>query len=161
MPQPTQLHFSGVRWKEGGADGEQRADHRSRDPAMKTSVERQNTELRDRNELLEEQIRKLRKTLAPRLLFPLDWHLNRGETTVLACLYTSPDGFRSNIMLKACAESFSANSDCYQVASVRIFNLRKKLRRFGIRIITRHSEGYILPPDAHKIVEAALKKENE
>jgi hypothetical protein len=128
---------------------------------ISNSVERQNAQLRDRNEELEEIIRKLRKTLAPRMLFPLDWHLNRGETTVLACLYTSPDGFRSNVMLRACAESFSANSDSYQVASVRIFNLRKKLRPFGIRIITRHSEGYILPSDAHKIVEAALRKENE
>jgi hypothetical protein len=130
-------------------------------PPMKNSIEQQNAELRDRNELLEGQIRQLRKTLAPRLLFPLDWRLNRGETTVLACLYASPDGFRSNSMLKTCAESFSATSDGYEVASVRIFNLRNKLRAFGIRIITRHSEGYILPPDARKIIEAALKKENE
>jgi hypothetical protein len=130
-------------------------------PRVMNSIEQQNAELRDRNELLEGQIRQLRKALAPRLLFPLNWRLNRGETTVLACLYTSPDGFRSNNMLKACAESFSANSDSYEVASVRIFNLRNKLRGFGIRIITRHSEGYILPSDAHKIIEAALKKQNQ
>lgn len=127
----------------------------------KNPMEQQNAQLRDRNELLEGQIRQLRKALAPRLLFPLDWRLNRGETTVLACLYTSPDGFRSNHMLKACAESFSATGEGYEVASVRIFNLRNKLRAYGIRIITRHSEGYILPPDSRKIIEEALKKEIE
>jgi hypothetical protein len=127
---------------------------------LMTNSQRENAELRDRNELLEGQIRQLRKAFAPRLLFPLDWRLNRGETTVLACLYTSPDGFRSNNMLKTCAESFSANSESHEVASVRICSLRNKLRPFGIRIITRHSEGYILPSDAHKIIESALENEN-
>ena len=56
-------------------------------------LERQNAELLARNDLLEEEIRQLRKAFAPRLLFPLSWHLNRGETSVLACLYVSPDGF--------------------------------------------------------------------
>lgn len=159
MAQPTQRHLSEVAGTKAMMNGERYADRRS--PANNNAVELQNDRLRDRNDLLEGQIRDLRKSLAPRLLFPFDWRLNRGETTVLACLYTSPDGFRSNILLKTCAESFSSNSECNQVASVRIFNLRKKLRPFGIRIITRHSEGYILPPDAHKIIETALKKENE
>jgi DNA-binding response OmpR family regulator len=123
-------------------------------------LERQNAELRARNDLLEEEIRQLRKTLAPRLLFPLSWHLNRGETSVLACLYVSPDGFRSSVMLRTCAETFSADSDGAKVVSVRIFNLRNKLRPFGIRIITRHGEGYVLPPDSHAIIEAAVKKES-
>ena len=115
--------------------------------ALTASLERQNAELRARNDLLEEEIRQIRKTLAPRLLFPLGWHLNRGETSVLACLYTSPDGFRSSAILKTCAEIFSADSDGAKVVSVRIFNLRNKLRAFGIRILTRHGEGYILPPE--------------
>ena len=123
-------------------------------------LERQNAELQARNDLLEEEIRQLRKACAPRLLFPLSWHLNRGETSVLACLYVSPDGFRSTAMLRTCAETFSADSDGAKVVSVRIFNLRNKLRPFGIRIITRHGEGYVLPPDSHAIIEAALKKEN-
>jgi hypothetical protein len=63
-------------------------------------------------------------------------------------------------MLKTCAETFSADSDGAKVVSVRIFNLRNKLRPFGIRIITRHREGYVLPSDSHAIIEAALKKEN-
>lgn len=123
------------------------------------ALERQNAELRARNDLLEEQIRQFRKTLAPRLLFPLKWRLNRGETSVLACLYVSPNGFRSSAMLKMCAEIFSTDSDGTKVVPVRIFNLRNKLRPFGIRIITRHGEGYILPPDSHAIIEAALKQE--
>jgi hypothetical protein len=123
-------------------------------------LERQNAELRACNDLLEEEIRRLRKAFAPRLLFPLSWHLNRGETSVLACLYVSPDGFRSTAMLSTCAETFSADSDGAKVVSARIFNLRNKLRPFGIRLITRHGEGYLLPPDSRVIIETALKKEN-
>lgn len=133
---------------------------RSNDSRSVDRAQRENAELLARNDLLEEEIRQFRKTIAPRMLFPLGWHLNRGETSVLACLYASLDGFRSSAMLKTCAEIFSADSDGGKVVSVRIFNLRNKLRLFGIRILTRHGEGYILPSDSHAIIEAALKKEN-
>jgi hypothetical protein len=159
MPHSMPSNFGEVRSKERDTDRERRADRRPLFPAI-DSKERQNAELQNRIDLLEEEIRLIKKALMPRLLFPLKWNLNRGETTVLACLYTSANGFRSNELLRAVA-ILSDAADGNTLAPVRIFCLRNKLRPFGIRIVNRHSEGYILPPDAHALIKAALKEESE
>jgi DNA-binding response OmpR family regulator len=124
------------------------------------TVEQQNAELKDRVDTLEEEIRQIRKALMPRLLFPLAWNLNRGETAVLACLYTSPDGFRSNEILRATA-ILSMDANGANVAPVRIYNLRKKLGPLGVVITNRPGEGYVLPAQSREIIKAALKRESE
>jgi DNA-binding response OmpR family regulator len=105
----------------------------------------------------EEQLRRIKRAIVPRLLFPEEWKLNRGETSTLAALYSSPDGFRSNEMLKACALIFSGSiSNDPSVVSVRIHQLRMKLPP-AIKIITRHAEGYYLPPESKALIRDALE----
>ena len=115
-------------------------------------------ERQDRIELLEMQLWQVKKAVMPRLLFPIAWGLNHGETALLAALYTSPDGFRTSEMLATCLDVFKSRNmhDCN---GVRIHSMRKKLRPYRIRIVTRHKEGYVLPPDSRRIIADALAKE--
>ena len=121
-------------------------------------LEQQNIALREKIDLLEEQIRQLRKTLIPRILFPLEWQLNRGESGTLASLYTAPDGFRSTETLRAASDLFGHGSGA-QIVGVRIYTLRAKLRPFGIQIETRFAEGYQLSLTNRLLIKDAIEKE--
>lgn len=117
--------------------------------------------LREQVDLLTEQLRQIKKALMPRLLFPLEWELNRGETSILASLYASPDGFRSKEILRTAAEIFCASEDgpADSTVSVRVSAINKKLRPRGIEVSNRHSEGYYLSKDARARVKRALDSE--
>ena len=65
----------------------------------------------DRCFMLEDQLRTLRKSIMPRMLFPEKWGLNRGEANVLSSLYSSPDGFRTLDLLGKCAVTFEGVGD--------------------------------------------------
>ena len=106
---------------------------------------------------LEEEIRQLRDACAPKLRFPLSWNLNKGEATVLACLYTGPNGFQSMEVLSRCQDLGHYSLETLNTTSSRICNLRRKLRPFGVRIFTRFREGYELPSNSREIIKLALE----
>lgn len=112
---------------------------------------------RDRCDVLEEQLRQLRNALMPRLLFPELWNLNRGESSILASLYTSPNGFRTKAALQACCEVFLHEMPSADSINVRIRRLRVKLKHHRIVITTRFGEGYLLSIDSISIIRAALE----
>lgn len=116
---------------------------------------------RNRCEELEEQLRQLHIAIMPRLLFPLAWDLNRGETSILAALYTSPDGFRTKKMLQTCSDIFGYNVPGDAIVSTRIHGLRKKLKPFGIEITNRFAEGYSLSKPSRDIIKAAIANESK
>jgi hypothetical protein len=112
--------------------------------------------LSERCEYLETQLHLLQSAIAPRLLFPIAWKLNRGEASVLASLYTAPDGFRSTRMLQTCSEVFSASTPGVGVVGTRIHQLRAKLKAYGIAIENRFAEGYVLPKASRAIIAQAI-----
>ncbi|OIQ65917.1 hypothetical protein GALL_525210 [mine drainage metagenome] len=121
-------------------------------------TEKREAELLTRIDTLEERLRQMKLVLMPRLLFPLDWQLNRSERDILAMLYASPNGFRSNAMLETSFEMFSGISK-HAGLGTRIYNIRKKLRRFNIVIQTRNCEGYFLTRQSVEIIRMALARE--
>ncbi len=111
--------------------------------------------MRDRLETLEETNRQLRQTLAPVAMLPAEWKLSKTETAALLSLASSPAGFRSHDQLRLVMCRDGATSD--SLINVRLSIIRRKLKPFGITILTRWGSGYELTPDSRHMVNEARR----
>ena len=124
------------------------------------SFEREIASLKERIDILEEGRRQFRHTLTPRLLFPIEWELNRAETSLLTALYTSTNGFRSTDMLSVAINLWGKArlADPTITLRVAMSSMRRKLRDHGIRIITRCCEGYMLTEASKVLIKVAVAR---
>ena len=106
-------------------------------------------------EYLREENRQLKDALgAVANPFPKEWKLTKAEQRLLSCLATGQGGFRKEEALRA-ASSHHESSD-RDLVKVRVSQMRKKLKPFGVEIRNVWGEGYELPEVALKEVKKHL-----
>lgn len=111
--------------------------------------------LRDKIDELTEENRQLKEAIAPKLDFPIAWRLRPAESAMLACLYSSPTGFRRHEALRAASATTSMDD---KIVHVRVSHIRKKLTPLGIEIRGVWSQGYELLPASRAIIKEALSQ---
>lgn len=103
-------------------------------------------------EYLREENRQLKEALGAAINpFPREWKLTRAEQKLLSCLATGRNGFRKEEALRS-ASSHHESTD-RDLVKVRVSQMRRKLKPFGIEIKNVWGEGYELPEAAHKEVK--------
>lgn len=115
---------------------------------------------RIRIDQLEEEVLQLREALAPVILFPKEWNLTRSEERGLAAFCNSKTGFLTNdqVLLAMSLYSNGVGAGGDNLAKVRVFNLRKKTKLFGVDIITRWGRGYEITDQSKALIKAALEQ---
>lgn len=91
-------------------------------------------------EELEEQVRQLKKLLVPIFVTPVEWGLTRKQQA-LFCMFLKRD-LVTRDMLDAAAITGASISPNY--GNVILYQLRKKLKKFGIQIKSEWGRGWRL-----------------
>ncbi len=91
-------------------------------------------------EELEEQVRQLKKVLVPPFVTPVEWCLTRKQQA-LFCMLLKRD-LVSRDMLDAAAITGASITPNY--GNVKFYQLRKKLKKFGVQIKTEWGVGWRL-----------------
>lgn len=111
--------------------------------------------LQAQNDILKEEVRQLRKMLAPRTCFPREWSLSPAEGRVLAALYAHP-GATINYERVLKAATINEESFSNAIGPVIVCSLRKKVRTYGIVIQTEYKNGYYLTKNSAKIIKKSI-----
>jgi hypothetical protein len=121
-------------------------------------------QLRERIDLLEEEIRQLREDLVP-VNNPFLHAFSRQHAALLLGIYSKR--LATYAYLDAiCSKTGHINrgeSDDYarRRVKVAIFKLKKKLREHGIEVCTRRGLGYYLDDENKAKVEKLMEKRND
>jgi two-component system cell cycle response regulator CtrA len=119
-----------------------------------TSQDRTIAEQRVRIECLEEELRQLRQSLAPVVLFPIEWKLTATQQRLVAAFYKSHDGFLTHDQVFLASGSEAEEAD--NLVKVQIMHLRKKIKPLGLEINKRWGLGYEMPPESRDIIRSAI-----
>ena len=121
-----------------------------------TTLETENRRLRDRVEVLEEELRQLREAQQPVASFPISWRLTKTEENLLFILYSVTGWItRERLSELLYAASHDVQPDSLQVYVCR---LRRKLAAAStcIKISTRYNFGWTLTPTSRSAIANAL-----
>jgi DNA-binding response OmpR family regulator len=121
---------------------------------MLYSLEKDNIALRRKNEELEETLRQYTariKSMTPHLP---QLKLTRQQGRLLWSLYTAPQGFRSFEILGPFIRA-NTDLDSYSVSTVA-FQVRRKVKAFGIKIENIMGQGYSMPKESRDIIKAMI-----
>lgn len=91
-------------------------------------------------EELEEQVRQLKKLLVPVFITPIEWGLTRKQQALFCMLLTRDLVTRD--MLDAAAISGASSTPNY--GNVILYQLRKKLKKYGIQVKSEWGVGWRL-----------------
>ena len=91
-------------------------------------------------EELEEQVRQLKKLLVPAFITPIEWRLTRKQQALFCMLLTRDLVTRD--MLDAAAISGASSTPNY--GNVILYQLRKKLKKYGIQVKSEWGVGWRL-----------------
>jgi two-component system cell cycle response regulator CtrA len=108
---------------------------------MDTLIEQQQTRIWE----LEERVRQLEEALSPRAVsIPVEWGLTTSEARMFAHLTTKPHCSKDSLM--AALYGLKPDDDEPEVKIVDVFvcKMRRKLKPFGVEIITIWGQGYSL-----------------
>lgn len=97
--------------------------------------------LQEENEFLRQQVRELK---GGGLSWPIEWGLSKSETVILRLLAA-----RQIVSLEAMMATLyghRANPPNDNIIRQFIVNMREKLKPHGFEIMSRHGEGYEVPP---------------
>lgn len=112
-------------------------------------------QLLEQIERLEEENRQLRELLLPPLTFPIEWGLSPQQARLLAAIYGC-DGLAPWERLRtALIGSTADHSERYE-QQILVF-VRRKLRRYGVQIVTKHCYGVTMPSESRAIVRDAVR----
>lgn len=101
--------------------------------------------MRDRIEVLEERIRQLEDILAPSAIsIPIEWLLTSAEARIFAHLTTREVATKQSIMTALYSDRPDDDIEI-KIVDVFVCKLRKKLKAFGVEILTVWGSGYSLP----------------
>jgi two-component system cell cycle response regulator CtrA len=120
-----------------------------------SSQDRTIAQQRERIECLEEELRQLRSSLAPVLMFPIEWKLTATQQRLMAAFYKAPDGYLSHDKVFIASGSGAEEADT--LVKVQIMHLRKKIKPLGLEIQKRWGLGYQMTEDSRAIIRAALE----
>ena len=99
---------------------------------------------KNRIEMLEERIRQLEDTLSPQTAqVRVEWSLTQSEARVFAHLTTREQATKQSIMLAMYSDRIDIEPEI-KIVDVFICRMRKKLKPFGIEILTIWGAGYAL-----------------
>lgn len=108
-------------------------------------------------ELRHENARLMRHIRGEHVPIPLSLGLTRIETKFLACLMSAQDGYRPHEVLYTALYAGKEISTENILATV-VRRIRPKLHAYGITILTRHGQGYELPPASRALISAATTR---
>lgn len=94
-------------------------------------------------ETLRERIRQLEAELCPPIAPPVEWGLTGSETRLWQHLSSRPIASKRSVMMALYSDRPDEEPDD-KIADVFICKLRKKLRPFGVEIVTRWGQGWSL-----------------
>ncbi|QHJ78506.1 MAG: hypothetical protein [Bacteriophage sp.] len=95
---------------------------------------------REKIDELEEQVRQLKKLLVPAFVTPIEWHLTRKQQA-LFCMFLKRD-LVTRDMLDAAAITGASITPNY--GNVILYQLRKKLKKYGIQVKSEWGVGWRL-----------------
>lgn len=99
---------------------------------------------KNRIEMLEERIRQLEDELAPKTApVRVEWCLTQSEARVFSHLTTREQATKQSIMLAMYSDRIDVEPEM-KIVDVFVCKMRKKLKPFGIEIITVWGAGYAL-----------------
>lgn len=95
---------------------------------------------RETIEELKEQVRQLKKVLVPVFVTPVEWRLNRQEQALFCML------LKREIVTRAMfdAAGIATINNTPRYCDVILYNLRKKLKKFGFEFETQWGVGWRL-----------------
>lgn len=102
-------------------------------------------------EMLRERIIELEEALTGTTLLPREFRLTESEARLLGVLMQRADANRDVIMAALYRDIHKDEPDP-KIVDIFICNIRKKLKPFGIEILTRWGQGYEMPPGSKQIV---------
>lgn len=125
---------------------------------MASDLLRRIAELNQIIERLEAQNRILRSALFPNAALPAKWGLTNSEEAIVLSLYTvGPDSYRNREQLEAILAERGHERRHYSVLGVRMVNIRRRLKPYGVRIDTVHARGFRLADaQSREIIRDAL-----
>jgi two-component system cell cycle response regulator CtrA len=106
---------------------------------MDTLIEQQQSRIWE----LEERVRQLEDALSPSaVLIPIEWRLTTSEARMFAHLTTKPQCSKDSLM--AALYGLKPDDDEPEVKIVDVFvcKMRRKLKPFGVEIVTIWGQGY-------------------
>jgi hypothetical protein len=106
---------------------------------------------------LVEEIRRLNALLQPPIMFPPEWGLSVYESKLLAAIYAGGDSPVSSArLIWACYGDDEPNyvDDCIKV---RMFYIRRKMRKHHLRIINVRGVGWHLDAWSREFVRKAIE----
>lgn len=107
------------------------------------------------NERLRARIEQLEGAMGLGFLTPVEWRLTASESRVFGVLMARDLATKDAIMAALYRDGGRDEAEI-KIVDVFICKIRKKLRAFGIEIITRWGEGYALAPETKAIVRDML-----
>lgn len=108
-----------------------------------------------RIEVLEERIRQLEDALAPHsVVARVEWCLTPSEARVFSHLTTRDLASKQSIMLAMYSDRIDVEPEI-KIVDVFVCKMRKKLKPFGIEILTMWGAGYALK-DREQFLERAV-----
>jgi DNA-binding response OmpR family regulator len=104
------------------------------------------TSLLEENAELRERLAQLYKAFVGNRILPLEWKLTPSEAIIMRIILRHPIATREMLMQGLLARTTHAQEEEPQMKTldVHVMNLRKKLKSFGIGIMTRATVGYYL-----------------
>jgi hypothetical protein len=119
-------------------------------------------QLRERIEHLEGKNKQYLDLLAPRgrRRLPDYWGLTRQQENFIMCLYETKSGHLSAERIHFVVSDTEPDPR-YRLVTALVSATRRKLKSFGIRIVTVYGEGYRLDTASHPIIAKAMKEAEE
>lgn len=103
---------------------------------------------------LREENRQLRDVLRPNYPLPRGWRLTPKEAVAVRAIRAAAPGICSHERLNLALYGFD-DEPASSTASVLVHRARKKLTSHGIAIGSAWGHGYIMPPEACRLYDAA------
>lgn len=94
-------------------------------------------------ETLRERVRQLEEALMPPTLLPVEWRLTGSEARVFSCLAGRDMATKQVVMLALYSDRIDDDVEP-KIVDVFICKMRKKLKPFGVEILTVWGTGYAL-----------------
>lgn len=107
------------------------------------------------NETLRERIAQLEGLQGHEFMSPVEWRLTTSENRVFGCLMAR-DLARKEAIMAALYRDCAKDEAEIKIVDVFICKLRKKVRPFGVEVLTRWGEGYFLTAETKAAVQQMI-----
>lgn len=121
------------------------------------NLERRVQELKERNEVLQETVHRLRQAMIETRPLPRKWRLTPSEEDILGVM-VNREVATYDAMLTVLYSAKGRPEAAQKILQVFICRLRKKLEPFGVKIHTFWGRGWSLSPETRASLRAESRK---